>query len=69
MWLWLCASTAVGMGSVPGRGTKIRHASWHGPEMKNCIKMSLDKLSISPYFFLLACARFLFLVGCEMHGQ
>ena len=26
-WLRLCASTAGGMGSIPGRGTKIPHAT------------------------------------------
>ena len=26
-WLRLCPSTAVGMGSVPGQGTKILHAA------------------------------------------
>ena len=25
-WLTLCASTARGLGSIPGRGTKILHA-------------------------------------------
>ena len=29
-WLGLCASTAGDMGSIPGQGTKIPHAVWHG---------------------------------------
>ena len=28
-WLRLQASTAGGMGSIPGQGTKIPHAAWH----------------------------------------
>ena len=28
-WLRLCTSTAGGMGSNPGQGTKILHAMWH----------------------------------------
>ena len=28
-WLGLCASTARDMGSIPGWGTKIPHATWH----------------------------------------
>ena len=28
-WLRLCASTAGGAGSIPGRGTKIPHAAGH----------------------------------------
>ena len=27
-WLGVCTSTAGGMGSIPGRGTKILHATW-----------------------------------------
>ena len=33
-WLGLQASTAVGMGSIPGRQTKIPHAVWHGQKIK-----------------------------------
>ena len=29
-WLGLSTSTAGGMGSIPGRGTKIPHAAQHG---------------------------------------
>ena len=28
--LGLCASTAGGLGLIPGRGTEIPHAAWHG---------------------------------------
>ena len=28
-WLRLCASTAGGMGLIPGQGTKILHAAQH----------------------------------------
>ena len=34
-WLGLCASTAGDMGSIPGRGTKIPQAMWHGQDVKN----------------------------------
>ena len=30
-WLRLCTSNAGGGGSIPGQGTKIPHATWHGP--------------------------------------
>lgn len=33
-WLELLASTAMGMGSIPDQGTKIRHATWHGQNRK-----------------------------------
>ena len=29
-WLGLRAFTAGGAGSIPGQGTKIPHAAWHG---------------------------------------
>ena len=33
-WLRLCASTAGGTGSIPGRGTKIPHAVQRGQKKK-----------------------------------
>ena len=33
-WLRLCTASTRGMGSVPGGGTKIPHAMWHGPKNK-----------------------------------
>ena len=33
-WLRLCASNARGTGSIPGWGTKIPHAAWHGQKIK-----------------------------------
>ena len=33
-WLRLHASKAGDVGSVPGWGTKILHASWHGQKRK-----------------------------------
>ena len=33
-WLRLCTTRARGMSSVPGWGTKIPHAMWHGPKNK-----------------------------------
>ena len=40
-WLGLRASTAGGTGSIPGRGTKILHAVWHGPKKKEKMIFSL----------------------------
>ena len=33
-WLKLQASNAEGTGSIPGQGTKIPHAKWHGQKIK-----------------------------------
>ena len=33
-WLKLQASNAEGTGSIPGQGTKIPHATWHGQKIK-----------------------------------
>ena len=35
-WLIVCASTAEGVGSIPGWGTKILHAVWCGRKKKVC---------------------------------
>ena len=32
--LRLCTSSGGGTGSIPGQGTKILHAAWHGQEMR-----------------------------------
>ena len=45
-WLRLCASTAGGMGSIPGWGTKIPHAAQYGQKEKRkkkrlCLKCQL----------------------------
>ena len=34
-WLRLHASNAVGLGSIPGQGTKIPHAVWHGQKKEH----------------------------------
>ena len=36
-WLGLCASTAEGMGSIPGQGTRILHAVQRG-QKKKCLR-------------------------------
>ena len=36
--LRLCASTAGGIGSIPGWGTKIPHAAWHGQKIYILLK-------------------------------
>ena len=33
-WLGFCASTAGGLGSIPGQGTKIPYVMWHGQKIK-----------------------------------
>ena len=33
-WLRLLTPNAGGMGSIPGRGTKILHAAWRGQKKK-----------------------------------
>ena len=33
-WKGLCASSAGCLGSIPGQGTKIPHAAWHGQKKK-----------------------------------
>ena len=32
-WLRLCAPNAGGVGSIPGKGTKIPHATQHGQKI------------------------------------
>ena len=39
-WLRLCTSTAWGTGSIPGQGTKIPRAMWHGQKKKKRINLS-----------------------------
>ena len=53
-WLRLQASTARGMGSIPGQGTKIWHAVWCGHKRKKKRKSSwqlICYLTISPHNF------------------
>ena len=33
-WLRLSTSSGRGMGSIPGQGTKIPHATWHSKKKK-----------------------------------
>ena len=33
-WLGLHTSTAGGVGSIPGQGTKVQHAAWRGQNVK-----------------------------------
>ena len=37
-WLRLHASTAGGMGSIPGRGTKILYATWRSQIKKDILQ-------------------------------
>ena len=53
-WLRLCATTAGGVGSIPGQGTKIPYASWHSKNKKKNIigifKKPFHYLGISKLF-------------------
>ena len=40
-WLRLCTPNAGRVGSIPGRGTKIPHASWHCQKMINIARTHL----------------------------
>ena len=45
--LRLCASNVEGTGSIPGQGTKIPQASWHGRKInkyKNALSSSFKKI-------------------------
>ena len=42
--LSLCASSAGGVGSIPGQGTKIRHAVWQGQKPKQNKKQTTTSL-------------------------
>ena len=37
-WLRLCASNGEGTGSIPGRGTKIPHATWRSQNFFKFLK-------------------------------
>ena len=43
LWLGLCNFVAGDMSSIPGWGTKILHATWHGQKRKEKEKNSLQK--------------------------
>ena len=38
-WLQFHASTAGGMGSIPGQGTEIPHATWCNQKLKELVKI------------------------------
>ena len=52
-WLGHCASIAGGTGSIPGQGTKILYAMWHGQKKKR--ERKKNRL-----VFYFATGRFLF---------
>ena len=41
-WIRLRAPNAVGPGSVPGQGTKVPYATWHGQKKKG-IELKINK--------------------------
>ena len=47
-WLGVCTSTTGGTGSIPGLGTKIPHAAWHGWGKKNVGPSSTNSLLHDP---------------------
>ena len=49
-WLGLCAFTAEGLDSIPGRATKIPQTSWCGQKkFKNKINKIKSRRNLSPY--------------------
>ena len=44
-WLGLRASTAEGVGSIPGQGTKVPHVVWHSP--KKCTYILLLEMKFT----------------------
>ena len=50
-WLGLCVSTAGGLGSIPGRGTKIPHARATWPKKKRKEKKRIKELVFLFLFF------------------
>ena len=42
-WLGLCASNAGGTGLIPGQGTKMPHAAWHGRKTNKQTKNPKNK--------------------------
>ena len=40
-WLRLLTSPAGGTGLIPGQGTKIPHAAWHGGKKKKKVALGL----------------------------
>ena len=56
-WLRLCACNAGDVGSIPGWGTKIPHASWCSQKIiyfKKNLKAKLEKKDQSPLWFSLS---------------
>ena len=43
-WLGLCVSTAGGLGSIPGRGTKTPQDTWHSQKKKKEKKIYIHLL-------------------------
>ena len=50
-WLGLRASTAEGKGLIPGRGTKILQAAWHGQNKTKRIILKTNKQKTKSWFF------------------
>ena len=44
-WLGLCTYTIGSMGLIPGQGTKLQHAIWHGQKTKIIFKINLLSLT------------------------
>ena len=61
-WLRLCASSAGGVGSIPGCGTKIPHVTQCGPNKKTKTPnpQKSRKITIVNVYFLFFCSHFIF---------
>ena len=58
-WLRFRASTAWSTGQIPGWGTKIPHAAWHGLKINKKIKIKIKKKCLkSAFTFLHVCLGF-----------
>ena len=52
-WLRLHTPSAEGTGSIPGQGTKILHAVWHGQKKKKVCNLVFCNIQLKDSFNLL----------------
>ena len=52
-WLRLHTSDTGDMGLIPGGGTRIPHATWHGQKQKRCINQwdRIDSPETNPHIY------------------
>ena len=51
-WLSLCSSTAKGVNSIPGWGTKILHAEQCGPQKRKKKMLNINHINCTVLFYL-----------------